>query len=237
MWLKAPNITCPHGFSTRHGGVSPSPFDSLNLGGSEDSYANIAVNRQRALNALSLDPTRLCTLKQIHGNKVCEAITTEKLEGDALVSNKPGTVIGVLVADCYPVLFYDAVKRVIGAAHCGWRGTVARLAAKTLEAMEAKGADKRNIHAAIGQGISAAKFEVGNEVIAQFRQAGFPEYCLYEKNIDLVRSILFTLTSAGLPPENIWTMNRCTFEADFFSHRRDKGRTGRMMGVIGLPTE
>lgn len=233
MWLHAPNISLVHGFSTRHGGVSPEPFHSLNLGGSDDETTHIAENRRRALEALGLADNELITLKQVHGDRVCEAVTTRQ-EGDALVSNRRDAVIAVMIADCYPVLFADAKGGVIGAAHCGWRGTLAGIAGKTVEKMIRLGATVSDINVAIGQGISQQNFEVGEDVIEQFRQAGFPETAWHNRQLDLVACILYTLKAAGLPDQNTWTMNRCTFEPDFFSYRRDKGRTGRMMGLISL---
>lgn len=234
MWIAAPHIRCVHGFSTRHGGVSAGPFSSLNLGGSDDDPEHVRVNRTRALSALGLSPENLHTLKQVHGDRVCEAVASRQ-EGDALVSNRPGSVIAVMVADCYPVLFHDPSNHVIGAAHCGWRGTLAGIAANTCRAMERLGADIQQITVAIGQGISQKNFEVGPEVIARFSAAGFPPHCWNNRQLDLVKCILFTLKLCGIKEENIWNMDRCTFENDFFSYRRDKGRTGRMMGLIGLP--
>ena len=233
MWLHAPNIPFTHGFSTRHGGVSAGPFDSLNLGGSDDDPANIGENRRRALYGLGLDHEELITLKQVHGDRVCEAVASRQ-EGDALISNQPGAVIAVMVADCYPVLFADPVARIIGAAHCGWRGTLAGIARKTAEKMIGMGATASNIRVSIGQGISQRNFEVGDDVIGLFRSAGFPVTSWTNRQLDLVSCILFTLKSAGIPEKNTWTMNRCTYEPDFFSYRRDKGRTGRMMGLISL---
>ena len=233
MWLKAPDINCSHGFSTRHGGVSSAPFDSLNLGGSQDDPQKILQNRKIALENLNLSIDNLCTLKQVHGNHVCLAEPGSQ-EGDAIVTNKKDLVLAISIADCYPILFYDAINKVIGGAHAGWRGTQARIAATTLAAMLKLGAETEHIKVAIGQGISQDKFEVGNEVIEKFREAGFPESCWHENRIDLIASNLFILLKNNIPEKNIWTMNRCTFEKDFFSYRRDKGVTGRMWAVISM---
>jgi YfiH family protein len=233
MWLHAPNITCKHGFSNRYGGVSLGPFQSLNLGGSEDNPIHISENRERALKNLGLDPSALSTLKQVHGNTVCRAIPGAQ-EGDALVSDKKGQVLVVSIADCYPILFHDHEHGVIGAAHAGWRGTQAKIAETTLNAMMQLGAKPGSISVAIGQGISQDKFEVGPEVIEAFRGAGFPGSCWHENRVDLIRCNLFILKQNNILDKNIWTMNRCTFEPDFFSYRRDKGVTGRMWGLISL---
>jgi YfiH family protein len=233
MWLTAPNIKCVHGFSTREGGVSKTPFDSLNLGGSEDKEENILRNRELSLNQLGLSISNLCNLKQVHGNKVNIA-APGKQEGDALVSKEKNLVLAVSIADCYPVLFYDEVNKVIGAAHAGWRGTVGKIAETTLDKMVELGAVARNIQVAIGQGICQKNFEVGNEVIEQFEQNGFPSSCWKDRHVDLVACNRFVLEKNNVPSENIWTMNRCTFENDFFSYRRDKGITGRMWAIISL---
>lgn len=233
MWLFAPNITCTHGFSTRRGGVSQHAFQSLNLGGSDDNAVSIAENRSLALKALSLASDSLCTLKQVHGNKVCLAKPGQQ-EGDALVTNKAGLTLAISIADCYPILFYDKVNQVIGASHAGWRGTQAKIVENTLDEMIKLGAEKKNIQVAIGQGICQDKFEVGPEVIAKFKEAGFPEECWHENKIDLVKCNVFILKQNDISEQQIWSMNRCTFESDFFSYRRDKGITGRMWGVIAL---
>lgn len=231
MWIHSPNISCTHGFSTRHGGVSEHPFYSLNLGGSQDDITNIQTNRTRALNQLNLDSKNVCTLKQVHGTHVCFAEIGSQ-EGDALVTNQKNLILAVSIADCYPVLFYDATQQIIGAAHAGWRGTVGKIVANTIHNMIQLGSKPENIQVAIGQGISQKKFEVGNEVIQQFEAAGFPNTCWHSNKIDLITCNTHVLLQNNIPEKNIWVMNRCTFEDDFFSYRQDKGLTGRMWAVI-----
>jgi YfiH family protein len=233
MWLKAPNISCTHGFSTREGGISPDPIRGLNLGGSIDDPENIALNRKAALEQLGLKMNDLCYLKQMHGTDVKQAVIGQQ-EGDALVTAEPGLILAVSIADCYPVLFFDEENVVIGAAHAGWRGTVGRIAERTLDEMIKLGAEIENIKVAIGQGICKHHFEVGPEVTEEFRMEGFPEQFLVDGKIDLPGCIRYTLLENGLNKQHIWTMNRCTFEPDFYSHRRDKGETGRMWGIICL---
>lgn len=233
MWLKAPNISCVHGFSTREGGISKTPFDSLNLGGSEDGPSNILENRRAALANLNLSIDNLSYLKQIHSSKVCIAKIGQQ-EGDALVTDQKNLVLAVSIADCYPLLFHDKINNVIGAAHAGWRGTVNYIAQNTINEMLKLGAEEKNIQVAIGQGICQNNFEVGNEVIEQFTNAGFPSSCWKENKIDLIACNKFVLLQSKIPEQNIWTMNRCTFESDFFSYRQDKGTTGRMWAVIAL---
>lgn len=231
MWLKAPNIQSIHGFSTRHGGVSSAPFDSLNLGGSDDAAPLIEENRKRALHSLGLGKHPLSILKQVHGVQVCEACEG-KQEGDALVTKEGNRTLAIGIADCYPVLFEDATAGVIGAAHAGWRGTLGKIVVHTLDKMLEQGARRERIQVAIGQGISQQRFEVGEEVLDQFWQAGFPKKVARQRHLDLNACLVHTLTEAGIDDTQIWSMKRCTYEDDFFSYRRDKGTTGRMWGLI-----
>lgn len=233
MWLQAPDISCKHGFSTRQGGISPSPFHALNLGGSQDQPENIAANRRIALDQLGLSLSNLCILKQVHGTTVCRASAGAQ-EGDALVTADPGLVLAVSIADCYPILFHDEKNGVAGAAHAGWRGTLGGIAGKVVAEMQALGAEPQHIRVAIGQGISKNRFEVGPEVTGQFKEAGFPAHCFHENKIDLVACNRWVVQQHHIPGTNIWSMGRCTFEQDFFSYRRDKGVTGRMWGLIAL---
>ncbi|MBL7937436.1 MAG: peptidoglycan editing factor PgeF [Bacteroidia bacterium] len=232
-WIKSPHISTIHGFSTRNGGVSPAPFLSLNLGGTDDLPEYIAENRKRALADLNIDMTHVSYLNQIHSNIVCQA-SVGKQTGDALVTNQKSLAIAVGAADCYPVLFYDETNQVIGAAHCGWKGTLARIAKNTIEEMVKLGAEISQIKVAIGQGISKSNYQVSEEVIEQFKNAGFSNDCWENRQLDLLNANRYVALEAGIKPEHIWSMNRCTTEDDFFSYRRDNGKTGRMWAVIML---
>ncbi len=232
-WINSPHIKATHGFSMRHGGISPEPFHSLNLGGTEDSPENIAENRKRALQSLNINFEQVSYLNQIHSNSVCQA-SIGKQTGDALVTNQRGIAIAVGAADCYPVLFHDETNGVIGAAHCGWKGTLSRIVKNTIDEMVILGADIDHIKVAIGQGISQKKYEVSPEVIVQFKEHGFPEHCWQERHLNLLEANRFVAMEAGIHENNIWSMNRCTTEPDFFSYRRDGGKTGRMWAIIML---
>lgn len=232
-WIKSPHINTIHGFSTRNGGVSPAPFLSLNLGGTDDLPEYIAENRKRALADLNIGMTHVSYLNQIHSNIVCQA-SVGKQTGDALVTNQKSLAIAVGAADCYPVLFYDETNQVIGAAHCGWKGTLARIAKNTIEEMVKLGAEISQIKVAIGQGISKSNYQVSEEVIEQFKNAGFSNDCWENRQLDLLNANRYVALEAGIKPEHIWSMNRCTTEDDFFSYRRDNGKTGRMWALIML---
>jgi YfiH family protein len=232
-WLKTPNISTVHGFSTRNGGVSPHPFSSLNLGGPDDLPKHINENRRRALGDLNIDMTQVSYLNQVHSNHVCEA-RVGKRTGDALVTNKKQLAIAVGAADCYPILFYDAKNQVIGAAHCGWRGTVAKIVKCTIDCMVSFGAEVSQIQMAIGQGICKEQYEVSEDVILKFKENGFTSNCWENRQLDLLQANRFVALETGIKSEHIWSMNRCTSEPDFFSYRRDQGKTGRMWGIIML---
>ncbi|MBC7694023.1 MAG: peptidoglycan editing factor PgeF [Burkholderiales bacterium] len=232
-WINSPNINTIHGFSTRHGGVSPEPFMSLNLGGTEDLPENIEENRRRALDHLGIEMQQVSYLNQVHSNSVCRAFPG-KQTGDALVTNQLNLAIAVGAADCYPILFYDDKNKVIGAAHCGWKGTLGRIVKNTIEEMVKIGAEKKFIKVAIGQGICAENYEVSEEVIQQFRDHHFPEICWNNRQLDLLKANQFVAEENGILKQHIWSMNRCTTEPDFFSYRRDHGKTGRMWAVIML---
>lgn len=232
-WIKTPHINTAHGFSTRNGGVSPAPFLSLNLGGTDDLPEHIAENRNRALSDLNIDMTQVSYLNQIHSNIVCQA-QVGKQTGDALVTNRKNIAIAVGAADCYPVLFYDEKNKVIGAAHCGWKGTLAKIVKNTINEMVLLGAEINEIKVAIGQGICKANYQVSEEVIQQFNDAGFSNDCWEGRQLDLLQANRFVALESGIKSENIWSMNRCTTEDDFFSYRRDSGKTGRMWALIML---
>lgn len=232
-WIKTPHIRTIHGFSTRNGGVSPAPFLSLNLGGTDDLPEHIAENRKRALKDLNIDMTQVSYLNQIHSNIVCQAQAGKQI-GDALVTNQKNIAVAVGAADCYPVLFHDEKNQVIGAAHCGWKGTLAKIVKNTIDEMVLLGAELSEIKVAIGQGICKANYQVSEEVIQQFSDAGFSSNCWEGRQLDLLQANRFVALESGIKSENIWSMNRCTTEDDFFSYRRDNGKTGRMWAVIML---
>ncbi len=230
-WLFSKNISTTHGFSTRHGGISTGKFASLNLGGKDDLPENIFANRKRALDDLKIDFSEVAYLNQIHGNTVCNAVKGLQT-GDALVTKSRNLALAVGAADCYPVLFYDDKNFVIGASHCGWKGTLNKIVEHTINKMVLLGAEKSTIKIAIGQGISMKNYEVSADLISQFLAAGFPDNCVDGGTLNLMEANKFIALQSGIAEKNIWCMNRCTTETDFFSYRRDNGVTGRMWAVI-----
>lgn len=174
------------------------------------------------------------TLKQIHSNLVLIANRPSVLgEGDALVTNLADLAISIRTADCYPILLADAGNRAVAAIHAGWRGTAAHIVRKTLERMTAEfGTSPGDVYAAIGPGIGACCYEVGDEVARQFGYSG-------KTHLDLASENRKQLEEAGVPRQNIEALGVCTFcDAErFFSYRRDKENPGRMTSFIRITPE
>ncbi len=249
-----PGIT--HGFFGRAGGVSEGIYASLNCGpGSDDIRAHVLENRRRL--SAALGDAALVTLGQIHGANVMtvtkpwpigQTPEDDKLtvpRGDAMVTAVPGIALGILTADCAPVLFADGEARVIGAAHAGWKGAVAGVLEATLAAMEALGARRDRIAAAIGPCIGQAHYEVGPEFHARFvgEAASNAKYFVPSDRADHYRFDLEgfaadRLARAGV--DRIARLATCTYaqDADFFSFRRATHRGekdyGREISAIAL---
>lgn len=239
-----------NGFSTRVGGVSDFPENSLNLAGfSEDSADNIRENRRRFLNALDSDH-QLATVWQAHGDDIKVVkndadVDETDAKFDGVISLLPDVLVGVKTADCVPVLIADPLTVSFAAVHAGWRGTVRSIAVKAILAMQSEfGADPTNMIAAIGPAACGRNYEVGRDVIEEF-SAAFSESEKYFRPtreghalVDLQLANKDQLIGCGLKPENIFTSPFCTIErADlFFSYRIEKkklGKTGRLLSVIG----
>jgi hypothetical protein len=245
--LTADALSAAHGFFTRRGGVSAGLYDSLNCGpGSDDRPEAVARNRALATGFLGLAPDRLTTLTQVHSPDVVTLTEPrpDRPRADALVTATPGLVLGVLTADCQPVLFADAQARVIGAAHAGWKGAMAGVLEATVAAMEALGAQADRITAVIGPTISQAAYEVGHDFAERFidddpgNARFFAAGPAGKPHFDLPAYGLARLRSAGVGHAE-WTRH-CTYsDADrFFSYRRTTHRGepdyGRMLAAIRL---
>ncbi len=227
------------GFSTRHGGVSAAPYASLNLGLSTgDDDARVRANRHRLVEDLGFSAGRLAVAGQVHGAQVLEVTAPGLFPGfDAMVTRTPGLLLGITAADCAAVLLADDGARVVGACHAGWRGAVARIVEKTVAAMARLGAEPARVRAYVSPCISMDNFEVGPEVASQFAPSFVHHLPGQDRpRVDLKAAIAAQLTAAGLAPEAVEVSPHCTFAEtdDFFSHRAEKGRTGRMMGFIGM---
>lgn len=237
-----------HGFFTRAGGVSSGIYKGLNVGvGSSDAPANVAVNRARVSDWMGVAPTQLATLHQVHSADalvVREPFAGDRPRADALVTDRPGIALGVLAADCGPVLYADAEAGVIGAAHAGWKGALTGVLEATIEAMESLGACRDRIVAVLGPSISVVNYEVGPEFVERFVAADKSNegYFRQSKNaghamFDLNRYTVDRLERAGV---RAGMLDRCTYadEDDFFSYRRATHRQepdyGRQISAIAL---
>lgn len=237
MWLSAPNLSNIHGFSTRTGGSSTGDFAGLNL--SErvgDQHDLVLENRLHALSELGLNLESVARLNQIHSSKVVQAVPGTVMEGDALITAKTNVVLVIETADCYPVLLEDAVNGVIGAAHCGWRGTAAKILENTISKMLELGAKLEHLKAAVGPGVCVKHYSVGLEVREQFLNAGFPQ-TIFEPSdtlwkLNLSAANAWLLETCGVPKNQIWQSSACSTDPEFFSYRRDAGKTGRMWSII-----
>jgi YfiH family protein len=231
----------PHGFTTRDGGVSPAPWDSLNLGRTVgDERDRVAENWRRLEAATGLGFARV---RQVHGTRVVHLRqpTEPAEEADAVLATAPRVAGCVSVADCVPVLLADPGTGAVVAVHAGWRGSIARVsqaAVRALAAVTQAGAER--FLASIGPSIGPCCYEVSPDLAARFAGeigpvvragAGAPRLDLWEANRRL-------LIEAGLRAEAVEVVGRCTSCEDrsFFSHRRDRGRTGRQVAFIAPPS-
>lgn len=237
-----------HAFLSRAGGVSDGIYAGLNCGlGSDDDPDHVRQNRTRAAHVIGTDPDRLRTLYQVHSARVVDADdgwTSNPPQADALVCTRPGITIGVLAADCAPVLMADKNAGVIGAAHAGWRGAVDGVVSATIAAMQDRGARIENITAAVGPCIGPASYEVGPEFPAPFlAQNRANTHFFVEKAgsdrllFDLPAYVHSRLTQAGVH-QAVVTGQDTYSDPNFFSYRRSCHRNeadyGRNMSVITL---
>jgi YfiH family protein len=237
-----------HGIFTRHGGVSAAPWASLNLGGTVgDDVEAVRRNHWLMYETLDVDGKRAVTTWQVHGADVVMA--TGPVQGrrwlaraDGIMTNCPDTPLVMRYADCVPLLFHDAKKNVIGMAHAGWRGTVSGMGSNMVKAMQqAYGSNPIDIAMVIGPSISPRHFQVGEEVVAAIEeQFGSSEGLMQRDSndgtayVDLWEANRRDVERLGL--ENVEIMGICTYEttADFYSHRAEKGKTGRFGAVLSL---
>ena len=246
--LQARAVSVPHGFFTRRGGVSEGPFSSLNcsLSGA-DPRENVLENRARAARAIGAEPAMLSGLTQVHGADV--AVVTQPYapgtgpRADAMVTAGKGIALGIVTADCAPVLFADAARGVVGAAHAGWRGAVSGVLEATLEAMAGLGA--RDIVCAIGPCIRQASYEVAadmRDVVlghavsdARFFAAGQSEG---RWQFDLAGYCAARLQRRGVAGVEIIDADTLAEPERFFSHRRRTlqggGPIGHQISIVAL---
>lgn len=233
----------PHGFTTRAGGVSPPPWDTLNLGGLVgDAPERVRDNWARLQAETGL---RFARVRQVHGPRVVHlraaadpAVARE--EADGVVSTDAGLAACISIADCVPVLLADPGTGAVAAVHAGWRGTLARAAEAGVRALAGlSGAPPGRLLAAVGPSIGPCCYEVSQELADAFAGALGPVIRSggAGPRLDLWESNRRVLLAAGLPEEGVEVLRRCTSceQKLFFSHRRDQGRTGRHAAFIAPP--
>ncbi len=232
-----------HGFFTREGGVSEGIYAGLNCGpGSDDNPDHVQQNRTKAAQALQ---GRLCTLYQIHS---ADVITVDSPwdtppKADAMVTKTPDIMLGILTADCAPILFADGHAGVVGAAHAGWKGAIGGVIEHTVQAMEALGAERAHIAAAVGPCIAQDSYEVGPEFFATFIEADKafdaffrPASQSQKYYFDLSGFVMQRLRESGLSATETLAMDTYADEQRFFSYRRTTKRGeadyGRQLSAI-----
>jgi len=226
--------------STRHGGVSPAPFASLNLGlSSGDEREYVLENRRRFFGSLGFNADQVALSFQVHDDKVLVATQPGNYEGyDAIVTQQPNVLVGVSVADCTPVLIYDPLHKAVGAIHAGWKGTMKQIVTRTLQTMQTHfGTDPVQCLAYVGTCLSECAFETDADVADHF-DSPFKRWDAAKNKflIDLKRANTTQLLTAGVPQNQIEISSFCTVahNHDYFSYRKEGKRSGRMLAVIGM---
>jgi len=239
----------PHGFLGRSGGVSTGALAGLNVGyGSNDDRAAIDENRRMAISAV-LEDAELATVHQVHS---ADAIHAERPwpqdarpRVDAMVTDTPNLLIGILTADCAPVLFADHRAVVVGAAHAGWRGALAGVTDSTIAAMEKLGARREHIHAAVGPCIGQPSYEVDEEFRKRF-EADDPDNQRFfltgpggKPQFDLEGYVVHRLIAAGIDEVEALNLDTYADPDRFYSYRRSTHRGevdyGRQLSAIAIP--
>lgn len=250
--IRAPALDAmPHGFLGRRGGVSAGDLAGLNVGyGSKDDRASIDENRRRAVAAV-LPGAELATVHQVHSADVVYVTHAwpqgARPKADAMVTDHPNLLLGILTADCAPVLFADAEAGIIGAAHAGWRGALAGVTDATVEAMLELGARRERISAAVGPCIAQLSYEVGEDFRRRFAEDDpgserfFIESATGKPHFDLQGYVVHRLLAAGIEPVEAIRLDTYADPDSFYSFRRATHRGeadyGRQVSLIGLPSK
>lgn len=237
-------LPVPHAFTTRDGGVSEGPYASLNVGlAVGDDRERVLENLRRVARRLEVSPARLYTVSQVHGDVILEggpgaspdAIAPIIGEADAILATEAQSAAAVKTADCVPILIAAPDIQAVAAIHSGWKGTDHEIARRTVERLVAKGARAEHLIAAIGPCIQACCYEVSPDLGERF-QAKFGSTVVRSDrprpHLDLPRAVRQSLEGAGMRSAHIEVLQDCTAcDPRFFSHRRDKGTTGRQLSV------
>lgn len=242
-----------HGFSSRTGGCSKAPYHDLNMGMTcGDNQDAVRKNRIHFASVLGIKPEQAVCGYQVHSANIAKVgaaeggrgfldIATAFSETDGLVTDQKGIALMTLYADCVPVLFYEPMRQVIAVTHCGWKGTVGKIATKMVDVMvEEYHCDRKEIRVVIGPSISQDAYEVDLPVLEHFREAFvFADDIIKPVDethgkVDLWEANRRQLLETGIRPEYIEVSGLCTFKNHeiFFSHRADGGKTGRNAAML-----
>jgi YfiH family protein len=232
---------------TRIGGVSLEPWDSLNVGGTVgDERARVVENRLRSFHAVDRDPHSMFDVWQVHSADVVIAnsphnFSPPEYKADAIITDKPDVTLFMRFADCTPILFFDPVNNAVGIAHAGWMGTVKQVASATVDAMVAAyGTRPSNLIAGIGPSIGADHYQIGPDVTARVSEAFHEDAnsLLVRREdgvyFDLWEANKLSLAKAGVKQIEISGICTACHPEDWYSHRAQKGKTGRFGAIIGL---
>lgn len=232
---------------TRRGGVSPAPWHSLNLGGSVgDDPAHVAANRIRVFQAMGCEPESIHDVWLVHGTDIVYADAPRPLDqpsakADIIFTDNPNVSLFMRFGDCVPILFHDPKKKVIGIAHAGWMGTLRGVVGAAVDGMRSHyGSNPKDIVAGIGPSIGVDHYEVGAEVVAQFREKFGTEadQMLQTRNgsayLNLWASNSIQLQKAGVDQIQVSGVCTACHLDDWFSHRAEKGKTGRFGALMAL---
>jgi len=237
LFLVARTVPVRHGFTLRSGGVSEGKRATLDLGPAANAGEDALENRARLGRAVGLRPDRLVLAEQVHGTTVVRASPGTVPEADALWTDAPDAWIGIRTADCVPVLLCSEDGSRVAAVHSGWRGTVSRIAQAAVGELGRAGATAERLRAAIGPAIGACCYDVSEDLAARFAEAFGAEVVRRDggqPRLDLRLAVRRTLIASGIPEAHIEDVPGCNAcdAARFFSHRRDRGGTGRHLAFI-----
>lgn len=236
-----------HAIFTRHGGTSSAPWDSLNVGGTVgDVIERVRRNRVLSFEALECKPDSIFDVWQVHSADVVHADAPRNMDepyqkADIILTDRPEVTLFMRFADCVPIMFHDPLKGVIGVSHAGWQGTVRDVAGATVKAMtERYGSDPSDVIACIGPSIGPDHYEVGEAVITQAKQLFGDDSDLVLKphggqiHFDLWKANQYLLEQAGVKQIELAGICTACHTNDWFSHRAEKGKTGRFGALISL---
>lgn len=239
-----PSGSVVHGFLTRTGGVSPAPYASLNFDARDtDTVENVERNRSLFHEAFGVKPGHLATVSQVHGKEVLViegSVPQKPIEADAIITAETGIAIGMMTADCQPILLLDPVNNAVGAVHAGWKGTALGIVVVTGELMWKKyGTRPEDLIVSLGPCIGPCCYKVGWNVLDEYMAKHRDADCFSENDglrMDISLGNFYQLLGMGVRKENISNDSMCTAcnSELFFSYRKDSGRTGRQLSFIML---